>query len=98
MATGADFAVPGVVGRRPISNRIFDPIFGLSMACLADDPVVRMTVGKVIHMLRPASDLLAPALLGRAALNAVRGIARRQRADSSYPAMSPAQWANATPA
>lgn len=98
MATGADFAVPGVEGHRPISSRIFDPIFGLIMAYSMDDPVVRMAVGKVIHMLRPASDLVAPALLGRAVLNAMRAIARRKPADTTYPAMPPAQWANATPA
>ena len=86
MATGADFAVFGVVGHRPMSNRVFDPIFGLIMAYSAD-PVVRMTVGKVIHMLRPPSDLFVPALLGRAALNIVRGVAKRKPADSSYPAM-----------
>jgi len=28
MATGADFAVPGVIGHRPLSNRIFDPCSG----------------------------------------------------------------------
>ncbi len=64
----------------------------------ADDPIVRMKVGKVIHMLRPPSDLVAPALLGRAALNAIRGMARRGSAGAGYPAMPPAQWADATPA
>jgi len=98
MATGADFAIPGVVGHKPMSNRIFDPIFGLIMQHSADDPVVRMTVGKVIHMLRPPSDLFAPSLLGRAALNVVRGVAKRKPVKTSYPAMPPAQWANATPA
>jgi 2-polyprenyl-6-methoxyphenol hydroxylase-like FAD-dependent oxidoreductase len=98
MATGADFAVPGVVGNRPLSNRIFDPVFGLIMEYSADDPVVRMTVGKVIHMLRPPSDLFAPALLGRATLNVVRGIAKHKPIVNSYPAMPPAQWAKATSA
>ena len=98
MATGADFAVPGVAGHRPMSNRIFDPVFRLIMEYSADDPVVRMTVGKVIHMLRPPSDLFAPALLARAALNVVRGVTTRKPGESSYPAMPPAQWANATPA
>lgn len=98
MATGADFAVPGVVGHRPMSNRIFDPMFRLIMEYSANDPVVRMTVGKVIHMLRPPSDLFAPALLGRAALNMARGIAKRKPSDVSYSAMPPASWAKATPA
>jgi 2-polyprenyl-6-methoxyphenol hydroxylase-like FAD-dependent oxidoreductase len=98
MATGADFAVPGVVGHKPMSNRIFDPIFGLIMAYSADDPVVRKTVGQVIHMLRPPSDLFAPSLLGRAALNVVRGVTKRKPVDSSYSAMPPAHLANATPA
>jgi 2-polyprenyl-6-methoxyphenol hydroxylase-like FAD-dependent oxidoreductase len=98
MATGADFAVPEVDGYQPISNRIFDPLFRLIMEYSADDPIVRMKVGKVIHMLRPPSDLVAPALLGRAGLNAIRGMARRGSAGAGYPAMPPAQWADATPA
>jgi 2-polyprenyl-6-methoxyphenol hydroxylase-like FAD-dependent oxidoreductase len=98
MATGADFAVPGVVGHKPMSNRIFDPFFGLIMAYSADDPVVRKTVGQVIHMLRPPSDLFAPSLLGRAALNVVRGVSKRKKVDSDYSAMPPAHLANATPA
>jgi 2-polyprenyl-6-methoxyphenol hydroxylase-like FAD-dependent oxidoreductase len=98
MATGADFAVPGVVGRKPLSNRIFDPMFRVIMEYSADDPIVRMTVGKVIHMLRPPSDLFAPSLLGRALVNTVRGVVKRQPAETTYPAMPPAQWANATPA
>jgi 2-polyprenyl-6-methoxyphenol hydroxylase-like FAD-dependent oxidoreductase len=95
MATGADFAVPGVVGHKPMSNRIFDPMFRLIMEYSADDPVVRMTVGRVLHMLRPPSDLFAPSLLGRAALNVVRGVAKRKPIET-YPAMPPAQLA--TPA
>jgi len=98
MATGADFAVPGVVGHRPMASRIFDPFFGLLMRYSADDPVVRMAVGKVIHMLRPPSDLFAPSLLGRAALNVARGVAKRRPIDTSYSLMPPAQWADATPA
>ena len=98
MATGADFAVPGVVGHKPMSNRIFDPMFRLIMEYSADDPVVRMTVGRVIHMLRPPSDLFAPSLLGRAALNVVRGVAKHRPVNQTYPAMPPSQWANATPA
>jgi len=47
MATGADFAVPGVIGHRPLSNRIFDPVFRLIMEYSADDPALRMTLGKV---------------------------------------------------
>ena len=81
-----------------MSNRIFDPMFRLMMEYSANDPVVRVTLGKVIHMLRPPSDLFAPKLLGRAALNVVRGITKRKPQDTSYPAMPPAQWADATPA
>jgi len=98
MATGADFAVPGVTGHRPIASRLFDPFFALIMQHSADDPVVRMTVGKVIHMLRPPSDLFTPAFLGRAAVNVVRGIAKRKPIETSFSPMPPAQWANATPA
>jgi 2-polyprenyl-6-methoxyphenol hydroxylase-like FAD-dependent oxidoreductase len=98
MATGADFAVPGVVGRKPLSNRIFDPLFRIIMEYSADDPVVRMTVGKVIHMLRPPSDLFAPSLLGRALVNTARGVVKRHPAETTYTAMPPAQWANATSA
>jgi 2-polyprenyl-6-methoxyphenol hydroxylase-like FAD-dependent oxidoreductase len=96
MATGADFAVPGVIGRRPVANRIFDPFFALLMHYSADDPVVRMAIGKVIHMLRPPSDLFAPSLLGRAALNVARGVAKRQPMETPYSPMPPPQWADAT--
>jgi 2-polyprenyl-6-methoxyphenol hydroxylase-like FAD-dependent oxidoreductase len=98
MATGADFAVPGVVGHRPFANRVFDPMFRIIMEYSADDPVVRMTVGKVIHMLRPPSDLFAPSLLARALRNTARGMLKRTPAPTSYPAMPPPQWANATAA
>ncbi len=98
MATGADFAVPGVVGHRPMSNRIFDPALRLIMEYSADDPVVRATLGKVIHMLRPPSDLFAPALLGRAARNVVRGLIKRRPVAAGCSAMPPEQWADASPA
>jgi hypothetical protein len=55
-------------------------------------------LGKVIHMLRPPSDLLVPALLGRAAVNVARGLTKRRPAEIGYPSMPPAQWADATPA
>jgi 2-polyprenyl-6-methoxyphenol hydroxylase-like FAD-dependent oxidoreductase len=98
MATGADFAVPGCEGHRPMSNRIFDPMFRLIMECSANDPIVRATLGKVIHMLRPPSDLFAPALLGRAALNVARGMTKRKPVEIGYPSMPPTQWSDATPA
>jgi 2-polyprenyl-6-methoxyphenol hydroxylase-like FAD-dependent oxidoreductase len=98
MATGADFAVPGVMGEKPFSNKIFDPVFRIIFEHSANDPVVRMTLGKVIHMLRPPSDLFAPSLLGRALLNTARGVTKRKVVETNYPAMPPAQWANATPA
>lgn len=98
MATGADFTVPGVTGHRPMASRVFDPVFGVIMKYSAEDPIIRMAVGKVIHMLRPPSDLFAPALLGRAALNVARGVMKPKPAADSYPAMPPARWADATPA
>ncbi|HLX38213.1 MAG TPA: FAD-dependent monooxygenase [Candidatus Binataceae bacterium] len=98
MATGVDFTVPGVTGQRPLANRIIDPIFGTILQYSAEDPVVRMAVGRVLHMLRPPSDLFAPALLGRAALNVVRGVTRRKPPETSFSPMPPPQWANVTPA
>jgi 2-polyprenyl-6-methoxyphenol hydroxylase-like FAD-dependent oxidoreductase len=98
MATGADFAVPGTEGTKPLSSKIFDPLVKVIMERSFDDPVVRLTMGKVIHMLRPPSDLFAPAILARVFTATARKLIERAPATTAYTPMPPAQWANATPA
>lgn len=98
MATGADFSIPGTLGHKPLSSKIFDPLVGLIMERSFDDPVVRLRMGEVIHMLRPPSDLFAPALLARVVVASLRHALKGKPASTAYSAMPPAQWADATPA
>ena len=86
MATGADFAVPGTVGKRPLISRILDPVVGRILTAGNDDPVVRDRIGEVINMLKPPSALLELPILRRALLATMRRIKRQP---GSIPAMPP---------
>ncbi len=97
MATGADFSIPGTVGHKPLASKIFDPFVGLIMERSFDDPVVRLRMGEVIHMLRPPSDLFAPALLARVATATIKHALKRKPMSGACSPMPPAQWADATP-
>ena len=60
-----------------------------------------LTLGKTfgtVESVKAVSDLFAPAFLGRAAVNVLRGITKRKSVETNFSPMPPAQWANATPA
>lgn len=72
LATGADFRVPGTSGQRPPLTGLTTRYLDAFMRALGHDEQLRKTLAEVIHMLRPASALFAPAIMARVARHALR--------------------------
>jgi 2-polyprenyl-6-methoxyphenol hydroxylase-like FAD-dependent oxidoreductase len=78
LSAGVDLRFPFTVGERPLSMKLFNLYLdGVGLA--AKDPIVRRRLVEVAQLIRPLSDLFAPAVAGRvgvaAAANAVRALA-----------------------
>jgi len=74
-----DLRFPFTLGARPFSMKLFNLYLdGVGLA--AQDPIVRRRLIEVAQLIRPLSDLFAPAVAGRvgiaAADNAVRALGR----------------------
>ncbi len=89
MATGADFAVPETVGKRPLSSWLFGPILNRILLAAMDDPVVRDRMGEVFNMLKPPSALFDAPILGRSLLATARRAVKRRSRPAQIPAMPP---------
>ena len=78
LSAGVDLRFPFTLGERPFSMKLFNLYLdGIGIA--AKDPMVRRRLVEVAQLIRPLSDLFAPAVAGRvgvaAAANAVRALA-----------------------
>jgi 2-polyprenyl-6-methoxyphenol hydroxylase-like FAD-dependent oxidoreductase len=79
LSAGVDLRFPFTLGERPFSMKLFNLYLdGVGLA--AKDPMVRRRLVEVAQLIRPLSDLFAPAVAGRvgvaAAVNAVRALGR----------------------
>jgi 2-polyprenyl-6-methoxyphenol hydroxylase-like FAD-dependent oxidoreductase len=79
LSAGVDLRFPFTLGERPFSMKLFNLYLdGVGLA--AKDPMVRRRLVEVAQLIRPLSDLFAPAVAGRvgvaAAANAVRALGR----------------------
>src|SRR6185437_10606293 len=79
LSAGVDLRFPFTLGARPFSMKLFNLYLdGVGLA--AQDPIVRRRLIEVAQLIRPLSDLFAPAVAGRvsiaAADNAVRALGR----------------------
>jgi len=78
LSAGVDLRFPFTLGARPFSMKLFNLYLdGIGLA--AKNPMVRRRLVEVAQLIRPLSDLFAPAVAGRvglaAAANAVRALA-----------------------
>jgi 2-polyprenyl-6-methoxyphenol hydroxylase-like FAD-dependent oxidoreductase len=79
LSAGVDLRFPFTLGERPFSMKLVNLYLdGVGLA--AKDPMVRRRLVEVAQLIRPLSDLFAPAVAGRvgvaAAANAVRALGR----------------------
>src|SRR5216683_815499 len=77
LSAGVDLRFPFTLGERPFSMKLFNLYLdGIGIA--AKDPIVRRRLVEVAQLIRPLSDLFAPAVAGRvgvaAAASAVRAL------------------------
>ncbi len=63
LATASDFRVPGTEGKRPLMNRVIDPLLGKMFQVASDDPQIAERIGEVINMMKPPSALLEASML-----------------------------------
>jgi 2-polyprenyl-6-methoxyphenol hydroxylase-like FAD-dependent oxidoreductase len=77
MATGADFRVPGVDGKRPPLAGVVSLYMDALFDAVGDDVTLRRRLGEVIHMLRPARALFAPRVVAAVLRHRLARRARR---------------------
>ncbi|HKN02302.1 MAG TPA: FAD-dependent monooxygenase [Candidatus Binataceae bacterium] len=89
LATGADFRIPGTEGKRPIVNRMIDPLLGKMFLVANDDPEIGDRIGEVINMMKPPSALFEPSLLRLIVKAWSRRLIRGRRPQREAAAMPP---------
>jgi 2-polyprenyl-6-methoxyphenol hydroxylase-like FAD-dependent oxidoreductase len=89
LATGADFRIPGTEGKRPMINRVIDPLLGKMFLVANDDPEIGDRIGEVINMMKPPSALFEPSLLRLIAKAWSRRLIRGRRPRHAAAAMPP---------
>ncbi len=75
LSAGVDLRFPFTLGERPLSMKLFNLYLdGVGLA--AKDPIVRRRLVEVAQLIRPLSDLFAPAVAGRVGVAAAAGVVR----------------------
>jgi 2-polyprenyl-6-methoxyphenol hydroxylase-like FAD-dependent oxidoreductase len=72
MATGADFLFPETIGKRPLASHVFHPYFKAVFETALEDKAMRLQLGEVFNLIRPASALFDPRIGARAIMATAR--------------------------
>jgi 2-polyprenyl-6-methoxyphenol hydroxylase-like FAD-dependent oxidoreductase len=89
MATGADFMWKETVGARPPGARLMDPYIFAVLDTAIEDPAVRQVFAEIANLLRPSSDLMKPAILGRVGVRTLRRRLLQRFRPTIVPTMPP---------
>ena len=89
LATGSDFRIPGTEGKRPLMNRVIDPLIGKMFAVANDDPEIAERIGSVINMMKPPKSLLEASMLKMIAKAWSRRLVKGSRREKEQGAMPP---------
>jgi 2-polyprenyl-6-methoxyphenol hydroxylase-like FAD-dependent oxidoreductase len=89
LATGSDFRIPGTEGKRPLRNRVIDPLIGKMFAVANDDPEIAERIGAVINMMKPPRSLLEASMLKMIAKAWSRRLVKGSRREKEQGAMPP---------
>ena len=88
LSAGVDLRFPFTIGDRPVSMKLFNRYLdGVGLA--VKDPIVRQRLLEVAQLVRPLSDLFAPAVASRVGLAAAANAARTLGRLITHPAVVP---------
>jgi 2-polyprenyl-6-methoxyphenol hydroxylase-like FAD-dependent oxidoreductase len=91
LATGVDLSIPETEGDRPLAGRLVGPYMRALGESSRESYFLRQRFGEVLNLIRPASSLFTPAVVGRVAYHSTRRwLSPRTRGEGAPPMPPPA--------